>query len=476
MSSIGFCNVNGFELSTLLPQQLLQSLSAAPGFKQVAFVKAHEEQAITSIRFQPIKFSILHQYHSINSVQLPISHPVPWCEAAYYLQERPSFTFDPLFHAGLYYVQEASSMFLLEILKQTIGSDTKNKTVLDLCAAPGGKSTLLSSYFKDGLVVANEVIKSRVNVLSENITKWGNENVVVTNNDPSHFQKLDGFFDVLLIDAPCSGSGLFRKDKEAINEWSEEAVTLCSLRQQRIVADAYTCLQQNGVLIYSTCSYSVEEDEKIIDLMMENYQLSSVRIQLNEEWNIIETQSEKHKAYGYRFYPDKLAGEGFFISAFRKNEGNYFPPSFHQSMSLLTKKEGVTWQSWFNYSEPLFLLQQKEFVIAIPELMHNYLGLLQRALYIKQAGIVLGEIKGKYVIPHHALAVSNLANASLPAIDLTREQAILFLQKKEIGIATSSLEKGWHLALYCGIRLGWLKVLPNRINNYYPTDWRILKN
>ena len=463
-------------MSTLLPQPLLQSLQQAPGFTEDSFVKAHQKNPATSIRFQPAKYSIFNNQYSINNLQLSIDSPVPWCAEAYYLTERPSFTFDPLFHAGLYYVQEASSLFLWEVLKQTIGDDTKDKKVLDLCAAPGGKSTLLSSYFTDGLVVANEVIKSRAIILSENITKWGNNNVVVTNNDPAHFQKLENFFDVLVIDAPCSGSGLFRKDKDAINEWSEEAVNLCSLRQQRIVADSYACLQQDGILIYSTCSYSVEEDENILDWMMDRFQLSAISLQLKDEWNIVETRSSKNKAFGYRFYPDKVEGEGFFIAAFKKNDGAAFYSSSHNQLPVLTKRESDVWQPWITGNELLFLAQKKNFIIALPPLIFYHLSQLQKALYIKQAGIMLGEVKGKDVIPNHALAVSTIRNESLPQISFSTAQAIQFLQKKEIQMDVSSLSKGWHLATCCGIGLGWLKVLPNRINNYYPAEWRILKN
>ncbi len=457
-----------------LPRPFIQSLQNVPGFDEENFIKAHEEnERITSIRYNPEKLAVIESQLPINNFQLPTQN-VPWCLNGFYLAERPSFTFDPLFHAGLYYVQEASSMFLWEALQQTIGADTTHKKVLDLCAAPGGKSTLLASYFTNGLVVSNEVIKSRANVLTENITKWGTGNVVVTNNDASHFQRLENFFDVMVIDAPCSGSGLFRKDNEAIEEWSEEAVNLCSQRQQRIVADAYTCLQQNGILIYSTCSYSQQEDEDILDWMMDNFALSVINLQIKEEWKIVETQSPKHKAYGYRFYPDKVKGEGFFMAVFRKKDGGQFYLSSHQP--AINKKETEIWQSWINIQEPIFFIKQKDFVIAISQIIQQHLSFLQKTLYIKQAGITLGEVKGKDVIPHQALATSTVLHSSVNIISFSKEQAIQYLQKKEIEIDTSSLQKGWRLATYCGIGLGWLKVLPNRINNYYPTEWRILKN
>jgi 16S rRNA C967 or C1407 C5-methylase (RsmB/RsmF family) len=179
---------------------------------------------------------------------------------------------------------------------------------------------LLSTYFKDGLLVANEVIKTRAAVLVENITKWGTTPVVVTNNDPVHFQSLPAYFDVMMVDAPCSGSGLFRKDPSAIAEWSEDNVQLCSQRQQRILADVLPALKQDGLLLYSTCSYSVEEDEAIADWLVDEMGMESVQLQLPAAWAIVETNSPRHQAKGYRFYPDKIKGEGFFISVFRQKK------------------------------------------------------------------------------------------------------------------------------------------------------------
>ena len=227
-----------------LPIRLLDSLETVKGFHRKAFEEVHASgEQVVSVRLNPSKLSMVNGEWSMADV--------PWCPYGRYLSERPSFTLDPLFHAGAYYVQEASSMFLWHALKETIGPDTKKK-VLDLCAAPGGKSTLLASYFTDGLIIANEVIKQRAAVLVENITKWGTDQVIVTNNDPSHFQSLPGYFDVMVIDAPCSGSGLFRKDPGAVDEWSEANVQLCSQRQQRILADVLPALKEDGILIYST--------------------------------------------------------------------------------------------------------------------------------------------------------------------------------------------------------------------------------
>ena len=243
---------------------------------------------------------------------------IPWCETGRYLKERPIFTLDPTFHGGAYYVQEASSMFLEQIIQQAVDL-TKPLRVLDACAAPGGKSThLLSLLNEDSLLVSNEVIRSRANILSENIQKWGNSNVMVTNNDPTNFSSLKGYFDIILIDAPCSGEGLFRKDASASHEWSEKNVELCSLRQRRIVADLWPALKENGLLIYSTCTYNEKENEENLNWISKEFPSTAESIKLTPDWGVEAIEQETIK--GYRFFPHRVKGEGFFISAIRKKE------------------------------------------------------------------------------------------------------------------------------------------------------------
>jgi 16S rRNA C967 or C1407 C5-methylase (RsmB/RsmF family) len=290
-----------------LPEPFIRSLQHVKGFNEEAFkaVLASGTQ-ITSVRLNPQKFKI---HPADDGTKFKIDSDVPWSSNGYYLTERPSFTLDPLFHAGAYYVQEASSMFLEEALKQTVDL-TQPLKILDLCAAPGGKSTLIQSVISaDSLLVSNEVIKARVNILSENIIKWGAANVIVTNNDPKDFQRVQNYFDVVVVDAPCSGSGLFRKDANAVNEWSENNVALCAQRQQRILGDIFPSLKQGGVLIYSTCSYSQQEDEEIADWLAAELKVESVKLNLpagqagvEQGWGIVETVSERSGSFGYRFY------------------------------------------------------------------------------------------------------------------------------------------------------------------------------
>ena len=454
-----------------LPVTFIDSIKNANGFNQESFEQVHQSgEQVTSIRINHRK--IINNQCSQFNIQ---SGRVPWCSNGYYLSERPSFTSDPLFHAGAYYVQEASSMFLEEVLKQTTDLSQPLK-VLDLCAAPGGKSTLIQSAINDkSLLVSNEVIKPRVNILSENITKWGAANVIVTNNDPKDFQRLPNFFDVIVVDAPCSGSGLFRKDPGAINEWSEQNVQHCSQRQQRILADIFPSLKENGILIYSTCSYSKEEDEEIADWMIEKFKVESLRFKVDAAWGIVETQSPAHNAYGYRFYPDKVKGEGFFIAAFRKGEmekGEWRVGKNKSKLEKITAKEIDVVKSYLKNTNDFFFIKQNEEAIAVPTYFENELSTIQSSLYIKKAGVRLGAIIRNELIPDHELAISSIINDNIPVTDADEATALQYLRKQEIKIDTHL--KGWALISHCKLPLGWIKILPGRVNNYYPKEWRIL--
>jgi len=474
-----------------LPISLLKSLMNLKGFNKEAFERVHASgEQVTSIRFNPAKTftsvdsQLTTDERQIENIGLPgrdsfpdsrLTSQVPWSSNGYYLSARPSFTFDPLFHAGTYYVQEASSMFLEQAIKQTVDL-SQPLHVLDLCASPGGKSTLLQSIInKESLLVSNDTIKSRAAVLEENITKWGATNVIVTNNDPAHFARLENYFDVIVIDAPCSGSGLFRRDPEAINEWSENNVQLCSQRQQRIIADVWPALRQDGILIYSTCSYSKEEDEAILDWMTKGFKVEGLKLIVKDEWQITETVSTDHTMAGYRFYPDKVKGEGFFIAALKKKDGAFFAGTKRGKSKLekLNKAEEAIAKEWLNEQEDIILFKQKDDVIALPASLQNEIPVLQSALYIKKAGVTMGKLAGKDLIPAHALAVSSIINKNIALIELNKKQAIQYLRREEMQLSTQN--KGWALIKYLGHNLGWVKVLPNRFNNYYPKEWRIIK-
>jgi 16S rRNA C967 or C1407 C5-methylase (RsmB/RsmF family)/NOL1/NOP2/fmu family ribosome biogenesis protein len=484
---------------TNLPAELLSSLDGLPGFDRTTFESVHAAGGqVTSIRVNPAKWDIDPAVEGVAGwfesgrvkpgdrdagrervLEVGVQG-VPWSSYGYYLQERPSFTFDPFFHAGAYYVQEASSMFLEQALRQTTDL-SRPLRVLDLCAAPGGKSTLLQSLLSAGsLLVSNEVIRNRANILEENIIKWGGAGVVVTSNDPHDLGRLENYFDVILVDAPCSGSGLFRREPEAVKEWSMDNVRLCAQRQRRILADSWPALRQDGLLIYSTCSYSREENEDVADWIVEELGAMGCRLEGAPGWKIVETEG-RTGAYGYRFYPDKLRGEGLYMACLRKSGGAAFAASRKKGgaerrkgvSDRLPRKDEERLKSWVRDDLGLAYFYHSEFVYAIPEGLLPEISVLQSACYLKRAGIPIGKWSVKEFIPRHDLAMSTLIHPGLPFVSLSREQALSYLRKDELAVETD--HRGWMLVQFGGMNLGWIKTLPGRINNYYPKEWRILR-
>lgn len=448
-----------------LPVALLSSLHHAPGFDNDRFVAVHESpEQIVSVRLNPLK--------QTNALAELIDQRVPWSSQGFYLKSRPFFTFDPFLHAGAYYVQEASSMFIEQAFRQLTEPGAALR-VLDLCAAPGGKSTLLQSLLNErSLLVSNEVIRNRVNILAENMTKWGYSNGIVTSNDARDFQRLPGFFDVMIVDAPCSGSGLFRRDEEAISEWSLSNVALCSERQQRILADALPSLKEGGILIYSTCSYSMDEDEAIADWLVDQG-MRSMPLLLDSSWNIVPTYSPGNNAAGYRFYPDKLKGEGFYLACFSKITDDGEPTYKTPKLEWPSKSERAVLEPMLSMPANLLLWKLADRFLAIPTIFEEELKMIVSRMYVKKAGISIGKIAGKDLLPDHELALSRIAAPGIPSISLKKEMALQYLRREEVKVDTTL--RGWVLAEYEGLPLGWMKVLPNRVNNYYPKEWRILK-
>ncbi|MFD0751250.1 RNA methyltransferase [Mucilaginibacter calamicampi] len=449
--------------TTQFPPKFLELLDSEPGFNRESFVDAHQKTpAPTTIRLNPFK-----------KADIKTGNQVPWSADGFYLDARPSFTFDPLFHAGAYYVQEASSMFIGYILQQI--KQQEPVKILDLCAAPGGKSTLLNSAMTtEDLLVANEIIKTRVPILADNLTRWGMANTIVTNNDPKDFERLPGFFDIVLVDAPCSGSGMFRKDPEAMTEWSEANVNLCHQRQERILADVYPALKEDGYLIYSTCSYSHQENENILDWLCQTFNMESIRIPINNDWGIVETQSALKHAWGYRFYPGKVQGEGLFAACLRKKEETSDPGSFKNNNNQKVDKQGLELvRSYIATPEKFYFFKVNDDWLAINNVHKESLNLLAHRLYIKKSGVRIGKVAGRDVVPDHELALSTIVNKDvILQTPLDYNQAIQYLRRDNLTIDTA--DKGWSLMTYEGQALGWAKLLPNRINNYYPKELRIL--
>ncbi|WP_291527786.1 methyltransferase RsmF C-terminal domain-like protein [Bacteroides sp. UBA939] len=404
------------------------------------------------------------------------SERVLWASAGFYLDRRLTFTFDPLFHAGCYYVQEASSMFVEQALRRYVGEAPV--MMLDLCAAPGGKSTHARSILPEGsLLVANEVIRNRSQVLAENLTKWGNPGVVVTNNDPADFSGLESFFDLILTDVPCSGEGMFRKDPVARSEWSLENVEICRQRQRRILTDVWPSLKPGGLLIYSTCTYNTEENEENIRWIRDEFGAEILPLNVPEEWNIIMGADFPV----YRFLPHRTKGEGFFLSVLRKPETD-IPETRRRPVStqgkkkpapVVSKEQLAAARGWLLSADDYELSVNGTNISAFPKESISALSALQQSLRIIQAGIPLGEIKGKDLIPEHALAMSNaLRREAFPHEDVSYEQAVAYLRKEAIVLAADS-PRGYVLLTYKDVPLGFVKNVGNRANNLYPQEWRI---
>jgi len=424
------------------------------------FATAHEQNCPVSIRVNPPKLSA----H-------PHQDQIPWAATGYYLDKRPLFTLDPILHAGGYYVQEASSMFLEQAVLQTIDARSA-LNVLDLCAAPGGKSThLLSLLSKESLVVSNEVIRSRAPILTENIEKWGSLNTVVTNNDPKDFQRLGSFFDVIVVDAPCSGEGLFRKDAGARSEWSPDNVLLCANRQKRILKDILPALKRGGTLIYSTCTYSESENEDVLKWLSEVEDVEFMRLTLDQRWGVTETV--KGDVYGYRLFPHRVKGEGFFVSVMRKLSGEYSRMKPKKIFVPLARKVSDQIRDWMKHPEEhSFIMRNDQLVHALPAKKVAEIEWLASNLFLVSSGTGVAVEKHNKLIPEHSLALSLELNAeNFNRIELELQDALKFLRRETI--AVENAQKGFALISFNRLPLGWVNVLDNRINNLYPSNWRI---
>lgn len=443
-----------------LPEDFIRRIKNQFGDESANFLDSLENDASTSVRINRKKMLAIAEG----------IEQVPWCKTGYFLEKRPIFTLDPLIHAGAYYVQESSSMFLEQAFNAI--DLPGDKIVLDLCGAPGGKSTHLLSLLTDNdLLVSNEVIQSRAKILQENIRKWGAQNIVISNNDPKDFHRLPGFFDIIVIDAPCSGEGLFKRDQSARNEWSVDNAHLCSVRQRRILADIWPALKSGGYIIYSTCTFNPEENEENLKWLQTQTNFESIRIPLDPKWNVDEIES--NGVIGYRFLPNKVKGEGFFISVLRKNDTEAAFRFPKKAKSFPTKAPGNLSfiQNWIHRGNFDFQML-RDSVVSFPQQWKNELIALRDALKIIDFGLPLAEVKGKNANPTHELAISSMLNPnSFEYYDLNLEEALKYLRKDEI--KTESGKTGWQIVRFREIPLGFVKNLGNRANNYFPKEWRI---
>ena len=398
-----------------LPEDFVRETRQLMGEERFnSYLEAFHEDAPVSIRLNPkksLKWRVLAlQASRAGAESLEFATAVPWCEEGYYLEGRPQFTFDPLFHAGCYYVQEAASMFITHILRALANnyplSIINCQLALDLCAAPGGKSTAMLSVLPEGsTLVSNEPVPTRAQILLENITKWGAPNCIVTNNFPRDFRKAKARFDLILCDVPCSGEGMFRKDPATIGEWSLQNVEKCWRLQRDIVADAWECLNPGGILIYSTCTFNTKENEENVRWIIDTYDAEPIAIPTDASWHITGSLLPSFDAPVYRFIPGITRSEGLFVCALRKRVNNH--------------------------SSSLFTLNSKLRVLT-----------------------------------------PDLPQGDFPRVDLPYSEALKYLRGEAL-VLPADTPRGLITVTYKGVSLGPVKNIGNRANNLYPKPWRI---
>lgn len=389
------------------------------------FLQALDAPAETSVRLNPWKCG--------EGPVFPQRTPVPWCKYGYWLPERPDFTLDPLFHAGVYYVQEAGSLFLDHVLRSYVTSPV---LALDLCAAPGGKSTLLRGALPEGsMLVSNEPDRRRANILLENMLKYGHPDVLVTHNYACDFQKTGWTFDVILVDAPCSGEGLFRRDGDAIKEWSLQNVLFCQKRQRQILQDIWPCLREGGLLIYSTCTFNTRENEENVRFIMEELGAEILPVPTLPEWNISGSLLSGWNHPVYRFIPGVTRSEGLFMAVLRK-KGTSTTPAL------------------------------------LPASARRY-AQTHRLIHLLSDGIPAYEEKGKEKIPSvaHALSLAAVPQ-DYPRVELNLQNARRYLHRESFALPAAT-PKGFVVVTYQNHPLGFMKNLGERANNLYPKNWAI---
>lgn len=417
-----------------------------------------------SVRVNPRKVK------SVEELGLPVREQVPWSSHGYMLDSRPSFTLDPLFHAGAYYVQDSSAMFVGEVFRKALKLFDKERivTVLDLCAAPGGKTTDIIASLREVcggrfVLVANEVMKQRAGVLAENVARWGDPNVVVTSVDPKAFARLTGFFDIIVADVPCSGEGMFRKDAEAVDYWSEDTVALCESRQRRIVSDVWPALTGGGCFVYSTCTFNRRENDGNVQWMSQNLGAEVLDCGLDSD-ALYRTEC------GVSLFPGLVPGEGQYCALLRKSKGvdeNFWRLSSVKSQ--LPKPMAIAISEFFE--EEMTTLLKGTKVIALPDCLSLCYETLSSLRPIA-SGVAVGDMMAKGLIPDADLAMSySLRSGVWPEVELNLEQSLAFLRKDPLFVP--DCPQGYLLLKYRGCGLGFVKNIGSRWNSLLPNGRRI---
>lgn len=390
---------------------------------------------------------------------------VPWCAEGCYLDERPRFTFDPAMHQGLYYVQDASSMAIAAVVRELAGGSPQ--IYLDACAAPGGKTTTAISALPEGsFVLANEYDFRRAEILAENVAKWGSSDCAVSRGDTRRLAKLKGMFDIVAVDAPCSGEGMMRKDQQAVEQWSPSLVSQCAATQREILANVWQALRPGGHLIYSTCTFNLHENEENLAWLVDEFGAEPVAVTALEPYAEI-CRGIDTTLPCYRFLPGRVRGEGLFLTVVKKPGKPSEKTSKTKSKPAPPRPEA----KWLQGSDWHLSLKGDD-LYAVKECHAPILAEMEKALDLIAPGLRVASIKGRDSIPSQELALSTaLSPEAFPRYEVDRPTAIAYLQRQAI---TIDAPKGYILLTHAAHPLGFVKNLGSRANNLYPKPWRIL--
>ena len=411
--------------------------------------------------------SVAVRVNQSRGVEVPdATRRVPWCDQGFYPEGRPAFTFDPDWHAGRYYVQDASSMFISHVIGHFIDEPVR---YLDLCAAPGGKTTAaIQALPPQSLTVANEIVPPRARVLADNVIRWGNPRCVVTNNAPAHLGKFESYFDVIAADVPCSGEGMMRKDDEAVAQWTPALVEQCAQRQREILADVWPALRPGGLLIYSTCTYNRQENEEMADFIAHELGAASLEVPTDFAWNILPAIGSD--CHCYRFMPHRVDGEGLFIAVFRKD--GHSPRQDVRIKEKTVKKADEACKGWLSCPDEYGIDHQGDLLVAVPADIRREVVALRAGLNVLHAGVELATVMGRKTVPHHALAMSAARAVDVfPVCEVDYATALRYLRGESI---TVDGPRGYVLVAHQGSVMGFANNLGNRANNLYPKSQRIL--
>ncbi|MBQ7964021.1 MAG: rRNA cytosine-C5-methylase [Alistipes sp.] len=456
-----------------LPEQFISRMQRELGVAEAeALCAALETEPSTSARLNPAKMA----------EQKWGGGRVAWSDYGYLLGERPAFTLDPDFHAGAYYVQEASSQFAGYIVSMAVGGAEacKGLRVLDMCAAPGGKSTHYATLVGErGLVVANEINRSRAAVLADNARKWGLGNMVVTCNDSARVADFEEWFDVVAVDAPCSGEGMFRKSDEACEQWSEANVAMCAERQWEILQNAFRSLKPGGVLLYSTCTFNRTEDEDVVGRACEEFgdELLAVDdIPIGDDWGVVMGREGVFQTF--RFFPHRLTGEGMFMAVARKaglaTSRRRMPKARRKVMEAVDKRTAQELSRWVKESEQMRFFAAGDTLYGCRKEHYDEVEALAGTLAVIYSGVAMGQVfKGK-LKPDGALALyAGVNHDAVACCEVDEQEALKFLRKQDMD--ATQFSEGVNMVLYGGRPLGFVKRVGARVNNMYPNSLRILK-